>query len=62
MVLEKIEADNSKSKKEIKKKEVIQVVDKLPVQEIRQIEKEDVIINLMTIEEYLTLQANAGIK
>jgi len=63
MVLSKVEAENSKVKEEPKKenkKEIFQVVAKLPVQEIRQIEREDVIINLITIEEYLTQQANAG--
>ena len=55
-----IKKADSEDKVETKtKKEVIQVVDKLPVQEVRRIEKEDVIINLITIEEYLTAQANA---
>ena len=50
MVLSKVEAENSKVKEEPKKenkKEIFQVVAKLPVQEIRQIEREDVIINLL---------------
>ena len=42
-------------------KEVWQVVDKLPVQEIRKTTLEDgTIVNFITIEEYLTQQANGG--
>jgi hypothetical protein len=57
MVLEKVETED-KPKKDKKKKEFIQIVDKLPVQEVRRVEREDVIVNFMTVEEYLTKMAN----
>jgi hypothetical protein len=59
MVMKKVET--TEEGKEEKKKEVIQVVDKLPVQEVRRIEREDVIINLITTEEALTSIMN-GVK
>ena len=66
MALQKAEGKESKEETKItsKKKEYIQVVDKLPVQEIRRIEQEDKIINLITIEEALTslLNGNHGIE
>ena len=50
-----------KASNEVKtKKEITQVVSKLPVQEIRRLEQEDTIINFVTVEEYLTQMANAG--
>jgi hypothetical protein len=64
MSLEKVESEKTsqKEKEKSKKKEILQVVAKLPVQEVRRIEYEDYIANLITIEEYLTQMANAGIK
>jgi uncharacterized membrane protein (UPF0127 family) len=50
-------------KKEIVKspKEIYKVVLELPTQKLRKIREEDgTIVNLITIEEYLTAQANAG--
>lgn len=42
-------------------KEVWKVVDKLPVQEVRKATLEDgTVVNFVTIEEYLTEQANGG--
>ena len=57
MVLEK--ADKEKDKE---KPVVIRVVAQLPTQEVRRIEYEDRIETLITIEEYLTAQANARSK
>jgi hypothetical protein len=64
MSLEKVESEKTsqKEKEKSKKKEILQVVAKLPVQEVRRIEYEDYIANLITVEEYLTQMANAGIK
>lgn len=54
------EVEVAAPKKE-KVKQVYEVVAKLPVQEIRRYKREDgAIVNLITIEEYLTGQANAG--
>ena len=50
-------------KKEVAKvpKELFEVVYKLPTQEVRRVRKEDgTIVNLITVEEFLTAQANAG--
>jgi len=59
MTLEKAETKETKKKEEAQK-EVIQVVDKLPMQEVRSITREDgVKVNFVTITEYLTVQANA---
>lgn len=47
--------------KQVKAKELYMVVAKLPTQEIRKYKNEDGdIVNLITIEEYLTERANAG--
>lgn len=54
MTLKKIED----TKPEDKKKEVWIVVDKLPVQEVRSIEKDGVINNFITIEEALASLIN----
>lgn len=60
MTFQKVEAD-TKEVKEVKKKEIVQVVDKLPVQEVRRIESEDgTVINLITVAEALTQIINAG--
>ena len=59
MTLEKAETKETKKKEETQK-EVIQVVDKLPMQEVRSRTREDgVKVNFVTITEYLTVQANA---
>lgn len=51
--------------KKVEKREIIQVVSKLPVQEIRRAELKDsngndVIVHYMTLEEWATAQANAS--
>lgn len=53
MVLKKVE-ESSEKKSDKKMKEMIQVVDKLPVQEVRSVEKDGVIIHFVTIEEALS--------
>jgi hypothetical protein len=46
----------------VKPKEVYVVVSKLPVQEVRTVTQEDgTVVHYITIEEYLTEQANAGV-
>jgi len=62
MALQKAEKEEQKPEKEKKEqKEFVQVVAKLPVQEIRRIEKEDgTIINLLTIEEAITALINGA--
>lgn len=68
MALERVEESSHQRKdktegKDIKsQKVVIQVVDKLPTQEVREVEKEGVLYKFVTIEEYLTMQANAGVQ
>jgi hypothetical protein len=57
-----IQTMNEQPKIEIKKqKERFEVVAKLPMQEVREaVDKDGTIIHFVTIEEYLTEQANAG--
>lgn len=59
MVLKEIEETKSEKVKE--KLTIIQVVAQLPTQEVRFKEFEDKIINFITIEEYLTIQANNNV-
>lgn len=59
MVLKNAQAEESP--KEVK--EFTQVVAKLPVQEIRQLKKEDgTVVNFVTVEECLTALINARIE
>lgn len=68
MVLEKVDPEASKSDKpsmqqDKPKKEIWQVVTQLPTQEVRQTKQEDgTIVNFITVEEYLTMQANARLQ
>ena len=64
MVLKKVEESKetkeAKETKDTKKKEIIQVVAQLPTQTIRRLEREDSIVNFITVEECLTSLVNSG--
>lgn len=62
MVLKKAEEEKETSKELGEKPVFIRVVAQLPTQEIRRIEYADKIETLVTIEEFLTAQANARSK
>lgn len=57
--MKKVE-DQEQKQQEVKKKEVIKVVAQLPMAPVRMEETEEEIIRYVTIEEYLSDQANAG--
>ena len=59
MTISKVE-DQKIQPKEKEKKNIIKVVAQLPMQPVRMVEDEECVYHYITVEEYLTSQANVG--
>ena len=62
MVIKKIEDQEATKEEKQEKKHIVKVVAQLPVQPVRILEDEQAVYHYVTIEEYLTQQANQEIE